>query len=439
MRVELARRSARASRRWFGLALGALAIPAAALADPATQSRAYSLAPGDRITVTILGQPELSGDMPVDGDGNIMMPFIGPIAVKDLTIVECQKVIHDRLADGLLSQPSVSVRIGEVRPLSILGDVRVPGVYPFRYGSTVKGAVAAAGGFGPAEAVQGTLLAEYLLADERVRQLSLQRQSLLIRQTRIEAQRNDLTSFSVAPQPQGSGDGNVAETIAIEKSTIETEAVILQNELDLLRAQKPRLQSEIQSLTGQIATTKKQLALVTQHADEYSRMVKQGLGLSNTELELRVSQANQENELWRLTAQLSRLQMDVGDLDIKILEAEASFKRQKIAELRDVRERLADLDVTLPSAIAMRELKLRQVGGLAGAEHIITVTRPRNGQAAVLQATEETPLEPGDLVEVKRPLQRDTSAPSALVPPPGARPSQMGEITPDKPIASASP
>src|SRR5262245_50646665 len=146
--------------------------------------RAYKLAPGDKITVTVFGQPELSGDILVDGTGSIVLPIIGSIEVKDLTTLECQKLIHDQLADGILNQPLVSVRIGELRPLYVLGDVRLPGAYPFRYGSTVKSAVALAGGFGPSEVLQATAVSDFLLADERVRQLSLQKQALLVRQAR---------------------------------------------------------------------------------------------------------------------------------------------------------------------------------------------------------------------------------------------------------------
>src|SRR5260370_36545100 len=96
----------------------------------------------------VFGQADLSGDILVDGAGNILLPFIGPIEVKGLSVHECQELIHDQLANGILKQPSVSVRLNELRPLYVLGDVRVSGVYPFRYGSTVKSAVAAAGGSG---------------------------------------------------------------------------------------------------------------------------------------------------------------------------------------------------------------------------------------------------------------------------------------------------
>jgi polysaccharide export outer membrane protein len=383
--------------------LGALTISSALLAESG-DSRTYKLAPGDRITVTVFGQADLSVDTLVDDAGNILVPFIGPIDAAGRTILECQKLIHDRLADGVLNQPSVSVRISELRPLFILGDVRAPGTYPFRYGSTVKSAVAAAGGFGLAEPLQIAAISEFLLADERLRHLTFQKGSLLVRRARLEAQRDGMKAFS-PPTPKGMMEGDdILGAIASETDIFETQAAILRDQLDLLRSQKPRIKNEIDALNAQIASAKKQVEVVKQHADQYSRLVKQGLGVNNTELQYKIAEANHESELWRLTAHVSRLQMDNGELDLKIQEAEASFKRQLVIELREVRERLRELDVTLPSAREIREVRLRQAGTLAGtdAAHSLSVTRTQNGEAINFRATETTRLEPGDIIDVKK-------------------------------------
>ena len=421
--------------------LGALAFSSPLLADSLGDGRAYQLEPGDRITVTVFGQAELSGDILVDGAGNILLPFIGPIEVKGLTTLECQKLVRDRLSDGILQEPSVSVRISEPRPLYILGGVRAPGAYPFRYGSTVQSVVAVAGGFGLPQLVEATAASEFLLADERVRQLSFQRQALLVRRARLEAQRDGLKTFS-PPTPQSMMEGapmfggRASSIVADETDTFETQAAVLQQQLDLLRSQKPRIEKEIEAFNEQIGTAKKQLELVKQHASQYSGLVKQGLGLANSELQFRLMETNQESELWRLTSQVLRLQMEASDLDLRIHEAEASFKRQVITELRDVRERLRELDVTLPSA---REIR-RQAGSRAGAEasRSISVTRTRDGKATVFQATETTTLEPGDIIDVKKLLPGELTYQGPSTSEPGLRPYQMGAAGSERPDALAS-
>jgi polysaccharide biosynthesis/export protein len=417
--------------------LGALVFSLPVSAQAAGDSRAYRLAPGDRITVMVFGQAELSGDILVDGAGYILLPFIDPIEVKGLTVDQCQERIHDQLANGILTQPSVSVRISELRPLYVLGDVRVPGVYPFRYGSTIKSVVAAAGGFGLAEPLQGATNSDFLLADERVRQLSLQKRSLLVRRARIEAQRDGMNAFSPSAARNPAEEADFAEIVAIEKDTFDSQLAMLQNQLDLLRSQKPRIQSEIEALNALITTNKRQLGYIKEHAEQYSKLVKQGLGLANAELQFKITEANYENELWKLTAQVSRLEMDTGDLDLKIHEAEASFKKQIITELRDVRERLRELDVTLPSARKVRAAKLQQVGA-GEAARSISVTRARDGEVTVFQATETTSLDPGDVIDVKRLLPHEMQDQSASAGQSGFPPDQMRAAGRQEPVASDS-
>jgi polysaccharide export outer membrane protein len=200
------------------------------------------------------------------------------------------------------------------------------------------------------------------------------------------------------------GETSITGLVANEKNTLETQAGILNNQLKLLRAQKPRIQAELEALNAQVATTTKQLDLVRQHADQYTRLVKQGLGLSTSEMQFRLTEATQENELWRLKAQISRLQMDAGDLDLKIEEAEAAFKRQIVAELWSVRDRLSEFEVTLPAAQKIRDVKLQYAGDVMkiGVKHSISITRVINGESTVVEAIGTTPLEPGDVIEVKR-------------------------------------
>jgi polysaccharide export outer membrane protein len=131
-----------------------------------------------------------------------------------------------------------------------------------------------------------------------------------------------------------------------------------------------------------------------------------------SDFQFRITQSTQEGALWRLSADVSRLQMEAGELDVKIQEAETAFKRQSSAELREVREKLGELEITLPTAREIREVRLQYAGGVirASVKRAITVTRLRNGEVTVIDVAETTPLEPGDAVEVKR-----------LLPEPGLR------------------
>lgn len=423
------RKSASRWQRASLILLAVLAFATPAAAQPAPTPQTYKLAPGDRISVVVFGQTELSGDMLIDVTGNIRLPFVGPIEVANLTLSECHQRIVDRLADGILNRPSVNVQLSELRPIFILGDVRTAGAHPFKFGMTVKMAVAIAGGFGVVTPVQGGAVADLLASEERLRQLTLQKSILTIRKTRLEAQRDGATAFPTANKAGERTEDDLADIVALEKETFDSQMAIQHSQIELLRAQKPRIESEIEALGAQIATRKKQLDLVRQHADQYTRLAKQGLGLAATEMQLRLTETTYESEIWNLSAQIARLKMDLGALDIRIQEADAAFKRQVLLDLRDVRDKLKELDVTLPTAREIRDAKLQQAGSIAdiATPRTITVTRTRNGQQSSIAADETTLLEPGDIVEIQLRLTRGTTMVSAAAPqlgsgqPPGAR------------------
>ncbi|WP_456660570.1 polysaccharide biosynthesis/export family protein [Bradyrhizobium sp. JR3.5] len=233
------------------LSAACLSVLLCAGVAPAGQTT-YRLASGDRITVTVFGQPELSGDVLIDDAGTISLPLAAAIEVKDLTVFECQERINDKLlAEGLLRTRSVGVRIAELRPLYVLGDVRLPGAYPFRYGSTTQSAVALAGGYGPVDALRQTALSDYLLAEERVRQLTNQKRTMLIRQARLEAQRDGKDSFVPPDLGNAANDKDTLRIIGSEQDVFRIQATILQGQIDLLRSQKPLLKEQIEANSEQ--------------------------------------------------------------------------------------------------------------------------------------------------------------------------------------------
>jgi polysaccharide export outer membrane protein len=408
--VSLPRRLSR-----FVRLLRQIVVVGAVVSSPAltagAEDHSYRLMLGDRISIVVFGQAELSGDLFVDGSGNIELPFVGTVQVKDLTLPDCQKAIAERItADGILAHPSVHVRINELRPLYILGDVRLPGTYPFRYGSTVQSALALAGGFRPGELIPGVAEYDFLAADERFRQLSSQRSALLVRRARLQAQRDDVKEFSPAAIPDVANDADIADWIASEKETFNSQAEIRTAQVNLMKSQRPRLQNEIEAVNGQIAFERKQVQIIQHQSDDYDGLLKKGLGLARENMQLKLDEASRESDIWRLSAELSRLQMDVGELDIKVQEVEASFKRQVVSDLQDVRQRLKDLDVTLSSSQDMREIKRRQVEMASGDDgpHSIIITRARSdGGATVIKAEGNLALEPGDIVDFQSSIVQD--------------------------------
>ena len=114
---------------------------------PAAQSMDYLLGAGDKVRVTVYGEPTLSGEFFVTGSGLMSLPLIGEIKAGGLTVGQFQDVVQKALSDGYLKDPRVSAEVLTFRPFYILGEVEKPGTYPYTAGLTVLNAVATAGGF----------------------------------------------------------------------------------------------------------------------------------------------------------------------------------------------------------------------------------------------------------------------------------------------------
>lgn len=400
----------RLSRFWAALLamIASCAFAAMAYADAPAKVDGYKLAPGDRITLTVIGQTELSGDFTVDGAGNIVLPLVGALQVANLSISECQQRIVGRLSDGILVNPSVFVRASELRPIQVLGDVRTPGSYVFRYGTMVKSAIAQAGGLGTADRVTAT--SDLLLADERVRTLGATQRALLIRQARLKAQLEGAKTFT--PPGTLADDDDTAKIIAEESETLKTESESFDKQLNLLQSQKPQLLAEDEALGGQIASGEKQLELIQSQLNEYNKVTEKGFGNSRSVLELKIAVENKQSDIWRLGAERSRLRVNIMELEGRLVDSETARKKQILTELQDVRQRLHEIDVTLPSAREVRASMLRQSGGMVGAAEIrnMKVTRLRNGEISSFPVSETTLLEPGDILEIRAQRPGDRQA-----------------------------
>jgi protein involved in polysaccharide export with SLBB domain len=107
----------------------------------------YRLGAGDKVRVIVFGEPTLSGEYVITGSGTLSFPLVGDVAAKGLTIPDFQDALRDRLADGYLKDPRVTVEVLTYRPFYILGEVNKPGEYAYTNGLTVMNAIATAGGF----------------------------------------------------------------------------------------------------------------------------------------------------------------------------------------------------------------------------------------------------------------------------------------------------
>lgn len=106
----------------------------------------YTLGAGDEITLDFPGRPELSRKYVVGPDGRITLPIAGPIMVANLTRAAAAKAIVDALSADY-SNLTVTVSIDKYgsNRVTVLGNVKTPGVYYFDNTPTLLDAVSRGG------------------------------------------------------------------------------------------------------------------------------------------------------------------------------------------------------------------------------------------------------------------------------------------------------
>ncbi|WAP68719.1 polysaccharide biosynthesis/export family protein [Jiella pelagia] len=145
------------------LAVSALSLlPACASYQPAPDAyhqslaQPYRLDSGDKLKVTVFGEAGLTSAYNVDKAGFLALPLVGEVPARGRTPDEVQQEITQRLADGYLNDPDVTVEVDQYRPFFIMGEVTTGGQYQYVPGMTIQNAVAVAGGYSP-RAEQGSV------------------------------------------------------------------------------------------------------------------------------------------------------------------------------------------------------------------------------------------------------------------------------------------
>jgi polysaccharide export outer membrane protein len=120
-----------------------LACPLAAMA-----SDDYVVGAEDVLKITVYNYPDLTTTERVSGEGVITIPLIGEIKVAGMTTDRVAKAIAEKLADGFIVDPNVSVFVLEFRSKKaiVMGQVNKPGIYMLTGNTTFLELLSLAGG-----------------------------------------------------------------------------------------------------------------------------------------------------------------------------------------------------------------------------------------------------------------------------------------------------
>jgi polysaccharide export outer membrane protein len=149
---------------WLLIALPVFALSAEKAPEPQKQESSktnsvslssapvdYQLRPLDLLDIRVFQEDDLTMTNKVSQAGTLTFPLIGSVKVSGLKVHEAEILVTDKLKDGYIKNPQVTILVKEyaARRVSVLGEVKKPGTVeiPPEEALTLLQAVAYAGGF----------------------------------------------------------------------------------------------------------------------------------------------------------------------------------------------------------------------------------------------------------------------------------------------------
>ena len=110
----------------------------------------YILGPEDVIDIDVFDVPELTKTVRVAADGQITLPLIGRVQAAGLTTEQLRQALAEKWGEDYLQDPQVTIFVKEfkAKPVSVIGAVEKPGLYPLTGERTLIEMLSMAGGFG---------------------------------------------------------------------------------------------------------------------------------------------------------------------------------------------------------------------------------------------------------------------------------------------------
>ena len=378
------------------------ALLASVQSDPAHSE--YILGPGDKLDISVSGSTAHRAT--VNADGEIAMPQVGYVALAGLSLSAAQSRLQDAYRDKkVLLDADILLDIAEYRPFYITGDIAHPGAYPFRPDITVRHAVVLAGGvdtirfrFGDNPFIRAadlrneyeSLIAENLRVNLRRRRLQAELQG------KVDADFGDLESPSVSPAAFN-------QAVSLEKDQLKERATLFQKEISSLKTAISNTQQDLSTLADGVKvgseSIKQEEAQLAMMKGNFDRGVIPANRLSEQQRDLSYAKSQYLAGL----SQTWVARKSLGDLQIQLEQTIQSRREKALSDL-------ADSDLSLEKIRSQLKAVAEKFGIVGGARSalymsskndvVVEIHRKAGDAVNTLQATVDTAVVPGDVIEI---------------------------------------
>ena len=418
-------------------------ISVASASAAADQKADYKLGPLDVVRVKAYEWREsraevfewkpLNDQFSIGSEGRISLPLVGEVEAAGYTTAELGQQIAEKFRErmGFVEAPSVSVEIAKFRPFYITGDVQHPGEYPYRPGLTVLQALSLAGGY-YRDTTLRRLDREPIAAKGELSLVNVDLiQNLAIR-ARLEAElRGDAEIQFPDELKKYKGLPSLTQLLDQQRLVFETRRRGFDTEVKALEDLCAYLKNDIDSIKMQISNQDQQVGIARRESEGLQVLARKGLANAYRTLSVERNVAQLEGERLKVVNSLSRAQQELSKNELALIAlrnkrqndltielAQTQSKIDALAQKYDMNERLlieAELGVARSNPNPDK----------AGFAVSYSVVRQSGSGSVNVEATESTPVEPGDTVKVQLPMpkigtgslsQGRSTLPSAVLP-----------------------
>lgn len=416
MRVRLSRACAEKLRLASLALLAFLAFVSSSVAIAAE----YKLQPGDILEFSVAGISELRQRLTVGIDGDVSVPLVGDIHAAGQTLAEVRDKIREqvpkmalnmRTATGgeqqtVIAGNEISLNIAEFRPIYITGDVAKPGEQRFTPGLTVRQAVSLAGGYD----LQRFRMDNPILQTAELRSdyenLNIELAQGLAATARLKAELDGRKTLDKAFPEQIPIPASVKQDILKnEQEYLTSRSADFEKEKTHLRASLKITEDRLTSIQDQFQKETEAAKLDFEEIDRISELNKRGIVPLTRAVETRRLSLNTATRALQSGVEVERAKRDRAEAARSLDRLADQRRSDLLRDLQDIsgkvaqtRAKLASVGEKLLYTGVVRSQLVRGSGG----QPDIRVHRVASGdaKAETLTGDENTPLQPGDTVEV---------------------------------------
>lgn len=379
---------------------------------PASAADGYLLGVQDKLRIRVVEWQTIegtfkeweavSGEYTIGVSGELSLPLMGETPAAGKTTADVAAAISDTLQKkfGLSTKPEASVELAVYRPFFISGDVQSPGQYPFLPDLTIVKAVSIGGGVKRS----GVQRAErdYISAKGNFDVLAEERLRLLVKRARLEAEANNK---EFRPPAEIAANPKLPQITAEEEAIKSARQNKLKLQLEAIENLKHLLESEIDSLRKKVTTQQRQIDLARKELEDIGSLADKGLVVNTRILGTERTIAEMEGKLLDYETAILRARQHISEAEQNAINLKNSVESDIAVERQQVEAALTEAILKLDMHRGLMAEALTWAPAAAAGEsplaETFSILRSVDGRMTEIEASEHTPVLPGDVVKVK--------------------------------------